>query len=248
MQRDTQLKLCSFEQFSLKYYEGKTITDSNGMERDCYKIMKNTLSKCIEYASHFGNTSESMLFVGKAGLGKTHLSLSIAKAVLETGHEVIYDSVINLLAKIEKEHFGKSDNDMDTLSLLLDVDLLILDDLGTEFDTPFNISTVYNIINTRLNQKSLQLSVPIFHYPEIKNDIMKELLHVCLHLIKPFHSMVKDIRLMKRRKRYNQKPPDFGGHFFYQCSVASFSVRNQNDLYLFSFGRYVSRGRFRPAL
>ncbi|HAJ97330.1 MAG TPA: DNA replication protein DnaC [Ruminococcus sp.] len=200
MQRDTQLKLCSFEQFSLKYYEGKTIMDSNGMERDCYKVMKSTLSKCIEYASHFGNTSESMLFVGKAGLGKTHLSLSIAKAVLETGHEVIYDSVINLLAKIEKEHFAKVESDIDTLSLLLDVDLLILDDLGTEFDTPFNVSTVYNIINTRLNHNKPTIISTNLTFPEIKSRYAERITSrlFASYTAVPFYG--SDIRLMKKKE------------------------------------------------
>ena len=33
----------------------------------------------------------------------------------------------------------------------MDADLLILDDLGAEYNTPFNVSSVYNIINTRMN-------------------------------------------------------------------------------------------------
>ena len=88
--------------------------------------------------------------LGKTGLGKTHLSLAITKEVIIKGYSAAYDSIVNFLREIEKEHFGRSDKD--TLSLLLDVDLLVLDDLGSEFDSAFYSSTVYNIINSRLNK------------------------------------------------------------------------------------------------
>ena len=86
---------------------------------------------------------------GKTGLGKTHLSLAIAAEVSKKGYKVIYGSAQNLLRKVEKEHFSGGDDE--TINSLLECDLLVLDDLGTEFESKFNASQVYNIINTRLN-------------------------------------------------------------------------------------------------
>ena len=92
-----------------------------------------------------------LLLSGNTGLGKTHLSLAIASEVMQKGYGVLYDSVINLLRRVEREHFGRGEAGADTLEILLTCDLLILDDLGAEFDSSFYVSTVYNIINTRLN-------------------------------------------------------------------------------------------------
>ena len=89
---------------------------------------------------------------GKTGRGKTHLSLAIANRVLQNGYNVLYDSAINFLRQVEKEHFGRGGSNDDTLDTLLSCDLLILDDLGTEFHKQFYQSTVYNIINTRMNR------------------------------------------------------------------------------------------------
>ena len=86
---------------------------------------------------------------GATGLGKTFLSLSIASAVIEKGYGVIYSSAQNLLNTLEKEKFSNSD--ANTLNAIFDCDLLIIDDLGTEFSTSFTVSTIYNIINTRIN-------------------------------------------------------------------------------------------------
>ncbi|MDE6796576.1 MAG: ATP-binding protein [Ruminococcus sp.] len=135
----SNLSLSSFDTFSLSYY-----TDED------YNIMKRILEYTQDYAENFRNDAHSILMYGKTGLGKTHLSLAIAGSVIEKGYSVIYDSVINILSKIEEEHFSYG-HKRDMLNLVINTDLLIIDDLGTENKSNFYNSTVYNIINTRLN-------------------------------------------------------------------------------------------------
>lgn len=135
----TQMKLSSFESFSLGYYKDAALVQ-----------MTRNFEYCKKYAQAFSLSSSSIFMLGLTGLGKTHLSLAIAKEVLAKGFHVAYDSIVNYLRVIEKEHFGRTE--ADTLKLLLSVDLLILDDLGAEFDSNFYVSTVYNIINSRLNK------------------------------------------------------------------------------------------------
>lgn len=143
LNESSQMKLCSFETFNLDYYP---------KEDGCYYKMSEIYCCCKEYADAFTKHSNSIFMYGGTGLGKTHLSLSIAKQVIEKGYNVAYDSIINYLRIIEKEHFSKSQNDADTLQTLLNADLLILDDLGSEFESSFYVSGIYNIINTRLNR------------------------------------------------------------------------------------------------
>ena len=57
------------------------------------------------------------------------------------------------LSQIEKERFSRSENDLQTLDLMLECDLLILDDLGAEFATTFTGAVVYQLLNTRLNKR-----------------------------------------------------------------------------------------------
>ena len=136
---NSSVKMCSFDDFSLSYYEGK---DAD--------VMTRILGYCKKYALSFSKSSESVFMCGDTGLGKTHLSLSIAKEVISKGYNVAYDSIINYLNDIEKEHYGKSDKN--TLAMITSVDLLILDDLGAEVKNAFNHSTIYNIINKRINR------------------------------------------------------------------------------------------------
>ena len=138
--KKTQLGSAGFDTFSLSYYQG-----------DDYRIMDNILRFSRNYAETFTRNSGSILMLGRTGLGKTHLSLAIADTVMKKGYSVIYDSAVNILRSIEREHFSR-EHSTETIDLIMDCDLLILDDLGTEYESTFYTSTIYNIINTRLNR------------------------------------------------------------------------------------------------
>ena len=139
LNKSAHLKLSSFNSFSLVYYKG-----------DDYFTMKRIYEFTNQYANTFNPKADSLLMFGRTGLGKTHLSLAIANTVLEKGYSVIYDSVINILRNIEREHFSR-EHSSEMIDLIMDTDLLILDDLGTEYETQFYNATIYNIVNTRLN-------------------------------------------------------------------------------------------------
>jgi len=139
LNKNAHLKLSDFDTFSLSYYNG-----------DDYFNMQKILEFTKQYAETFNENSNSIFMFGKTGLGKTHLSLAIANRVLDKGYSVIYDSAINILRNIEREHFSR-EHSSDMIDLVMNTDLLILDDLGTEYETPFYNATIYNIINSRLN-------------------------------------------------------------------------------------------------
>lgn len=139
--KNSQLRLSSFESFSLDYYKGNSDRDR----------MTQILKTCKQYAETFDLFSTSLYFYGNTGLGKTHLSLAIANAVIGKGFSVVYGSAQNLLSKLEREKFGRCDTpDGTTENMLLSCDLLIIDDLGAEFSTAFTVSAIYNIINSRI--------------------------------------------------------------------------------------------------
>lgn len=135
----------TFESFRLSFYS-KRVDPQTGFAP--YDRMQEILELCKRYAAEFHTHSASLFLYGETGLGKTHLSLAIAGEVVAKGFDVIYGSAQNLLDQIEREHF-KRENEGATQAIL-DCDLLIVDDLGSEFSTQFTVSAVYNIVNTRL--------------------------------------------------------------------------------------------------
>lgn len=137
----------TFENFNLDYYSKEP--DSDG--KIPFNRMSNIYRYCVDYADQFTQHSKSLLLIGATGLGKTHLSLSIANVLIRKGMSVIYTTTPDILFKLEKEHFSyRYDAQENTYNSLLKCDLLILDDLGTEFPTDFTRTCIYNLFNSRL--------------------------------------------------------------------------------------------------
>ncbi len=142
--KEMPLDDCKFENFDLKYYSE---TGDNARRR-----MTAILKLCREYVINFNpNTSANLLFMGQSGLGKTHLTLAIVSGVIEKGYTVVYGPCENLFSLIEKEkYFGENKGSYDAM---INCDLLVLDDLGTEMSTPLSKAALYNLINTRILSK-----------------------------------------------------------------------------------------------
>ena len=197
MNASSQIRLCSFDTFSLSMYRGKDAEQTLSF-RD---TMSRIFDYCRKYADSFGKDSGNIFMFGATGLGKTHLSLSIAQEALKKGFTVLYDSALNYLTKIEKEHFGRGEEGADTLGCLLDTDLLILDDLGTEYDKPFYASTLYTIINTRLNKCLPTIISSNLNYKQMMNKYDERLISRLYASYTNLQFVGKDIRIIKRQEK-----------------------------------------------
>ncbi len=194
----TPLSLSTFESFSLGYYSDENLGDRPS-DRE---LMRDHLRYCVDYAGHFTTCSPNLIMTGSTGLGKTHLSLAIANEAIQKGFGVVYCSAGSLVSKLENEHFGRCAND-GTSDSLQNCDLLILDDLGTEYKSSFSSSAIYNIVNVRLLLKK----------PTIisTNLTMKEMVEIyserfASRIIGSYRRIVfvgRDIRQQKRMQRAN---------------------------------------------
>ena len=191
------LSLCSFETFSPEYYsKNRRIDDSEVTE---YAYMSKVLERMKRYADNFDTYSEGMIFAGKTGLGKTHLSLAIAGKLIEKGFGVIYVSAPDILSRLETNQFsGRSDERQADQQLLQDCDLLIIDDLGTEFVTKFTCAAIYNIINTRLNSGKPMIISTNLSTDELERTYGSRMVSRMVGMLKDIEFFGSDIRQMKR--------------------------------------------------
>ena len=145
----SSLSISSFDTMELRYYPN-TMDDKLGEPVRSY--MGSLLAELRAYAEEFDRSSESLMLFGNAGLGKTHAALAIAGIVLEKDFDVIYVSSPDFFSKLEALHFGAdpSGEEETLLQTAAGADLLILDDLGTEFNSNFFLSTLYSLLNNRL--------------------------------------------------------------------------------------------------
>ena len=145
----SSLSISSFDTMELRYYPN-TMDDKLGEPVRSY--MGSLLAELRAYAEEFDRSSESLMLFGNAGLGKTHAALAIAGIVLEKDFNVIYVSSPDFFSKLEALHFGADPGGEEEtlLQTAAGADLLILDDLGTEFNSSFFLSTLYSLLNNRL--------------------------------------------------------------------------------------------------
>lgn len=141
--RRAPLALCRFETFDVGLYPDSFEEELGMTAREHMACIRDY---CLAYAEHFAPHAPSLYLCGYAGLGKTHLALAIADRVLEKGFDVLYVSAQDAFARVEKERFGEGGGTMDAM---LAAELLILDDLGTEYISPYISACLYDLVNTR---------------------------------------------------------------------------------------------------
>ncbi len=135
----------SFDNFSLEYYR------TGGAN---FAAMERVLSGLRNFAEGFTScTYRNYLLLGGTGLGKTHLSTSVAKAVIDRGFDVLYVSAVGMMSDFEKKRFQNGDSGDVNLDRYYSADLLIIDDLGTELVNQFTLSCLYDVINSRINNR-----------------------------------------------------------------------------------------------
>lgn len=196
LNRVSNLELCDFGSFQLGYYSTERDPATGVVPR---KIMEEIYQFCRSYAENFRPDSRGIFMIGDTGLGKTHLSLAIAQGVIAKGFTVAYGSAQDFLRTVEEEHFGRAP-DQDTLEGLLDVDLLILDDLGAEFPSPFNLATVYNLINTRCNRRKPTIISTNLTAQELEQKYSHRVVSRLFSLLDCLRFVGKDIRQIRSRQ------------------------------------------------
>ena len=120
---------------------------------------KLNINKVVGNLLNFANnletsTTKNIMLVGGTGVGKTYVAKCLGKQVLQNGNTVLFISAFNLNNTFLKVHTSSEINKILLLQNLIDVDLLIIDDLGTE---PLlkNVTREYLLLllNERINAK-----------------------------------------------------------------------------------------------
>ena len=147
----------NFQHFSFAYYSDEQTNPATGLSS--LATAKRAVQVCKEFIKTFDTEFRNLFFYGDTGIGKTYLSNCVAKELLDSGHSVIYFTAASLFAVFGKNTFGKSPEADEDYRRILDCDLLIIDDLGTELSNTFTVSQLFLCLNERiLRQKSTIIS------------------------------------------------------------------------------------------
>ena len=149
----SDIKKENFENYNINLFSDEINTQKYKIKCSPRQNMINIKNACMKFIENFDNLDEkSLLFVGNTGLGKTYMSNAIANELLKKGKTVLYQTAPVLLETIIDNKFNKYKNhNADSFyKNVLNVDLLIIDDLGTESINTLTVSELFTIINTRI--------------------------------------------------------------------------------------------------
>ena len=148
----------NFEHFSYDFFDKNTKDTGTGLSS--YDTMRKNVEIAWDFIRSFGERADNLLLMGQAGAGKTFFSNCIAKELLDRYFSVIYLSSSQLFDMLARQTFDREEENGDEMGrYILDCDLLIIDDLGTELNNSFVGSRLFQCINERiLRRKSTVIS------------------------------------------------------------------------------------------
>ncbi len=182
--RDLPCESFCFENYSLDYFDNED-----------QKTMEKVFFDCQNYAKNFSLKSESLYLRGNTGLGKTHLTFAMAKEIVAKGFSVIYASAPTLVTELEKEHFGHSSEKLS--EIYKGAQLLIIDDLGTEYLPAVAQSVLYHIIDHRILMQLPTIINSNLIPSELEQRYGDRLVSRILGCYRTIRFVGKDIRIQK---------------------------------------------------
>lgn len=202
--QNNMLKLTeeNFNVFDIAYF-------SNKPDKEKYQSDKSPLENIEEIRKiskvFCDNVKEpkqkNLLFVGKAGTGKTFMSSCIANEVVNKGYTVLYQTAPLLMDMLLEAKFASLKDEMkrEQYANVFDVDLLIIDDLGTENLNNMKFTELFNIINTRLLKDKKTIISTNLSLAELASEYDDRVMSRLIGNYTICRFFGEDIRLKKKR-------------------------------------------------
>ena len=190
------VKTNNFKNFNINLYSNHKLNDERYTPR---KNIEDILEYITgEYLPNFKTSNTNLLFYGNSGTGKTFLSWCIAKELLDKGFLVVYKTSDDLLRALKDIKFN---NDTDLENLLINCDLLIIDDLGSEQITDFSSTELFTLINKKILKNKKMLISTNLSLPLISKRYSERIPSRIIGEFKLFKFFAEDIRIQLNLKR-----------------------------------------------
>lgn len=191
----------NFSTFSFEYFDDSVSLPVLG--RTVRQYMEQVVEICHRFVDDFAAERGNLLFTGPTGVGKTFLTNCIARELIDRYYSVIYLSANDLFEVFSKNRFEyQTEEDMKGMyQYILDCDLLIIDDLGTELNNSFTSSQLFYCINERLNSSKSTIISTNHPLNELRDRYTERVTSrlISKYTVIPLYG--DDIRLRKKAKR-----------------------------------------------
>ena len=158
-------------------------------------------NKYVENFAQMKQDGKGLLLFGSVGTGKTYAAACIANALINKGRPCLVTNFARLVNTLSGMYEGKQDY----IDELNNFDLVVIDDLGSERDTPYMYEIIQNIVDSRYRAKLPTIvttnltSEELKHPAEMKQQrIYSRLFEMCL----PVEVEGKDRRKEKLKNEF----------------------------------------------
>ena len=188
----------NFDTLSMAYYDRERIDERSG--RTVYEYMSMVIEECHRFVENFGKEKGSILFTGSTGCGKTFLSNCIARELIRQYYSVVYLTATDMFDVLSESRFSGRDEEeaRDKAAYILDCDLLIIDDLGTELINTFTASQLFYCINERMNRKKGTIISTNLALNRMQDEFTERVTSRIMSQYKVLPLLGEDIRLLRR--------------------------------------------------
>ena len=152
----------NFSKFQLERFDNKEKLGQCG-NKTLREYIKEIRDYLTNYCEEYPKNNRSILFTGNTGTGKTYFLHAIAKALLDRGVSVLYFTATGLF-----EYFSKRMREEDTEDYIEEVDVILIDDLGTEFSNSFTTSRFFALLNQRILDRKTMLISTNLNFKELR--------------------------------------------------------------------------------
>lgn len=182
----------NFDNLSYEYYKGEAL------ER-----FKKTVDACKKFVENFGFDYENLLFYGTVGTGKSFLSGCIAKELLDRGHQVVYFSSAELFSKLSDIMFERGERAylLEMKNTIYDCELLIVDDLGTEFTNNLVAAELFSLLNERHLRRKPTIVSTNLDLKDLKERYADRIFSRVIERYSLYKFIGEDIREIKKKQK-----------------------------------------------
>lgn len=185
----------SFQGFSFDYYDKEDFDAKTNLSS--FDYAKKAFDYCKDFVKNFNSTSGNILLYGRTGIGKTFLSTCIGKEILSQGYSVLYVSAPQFMDICDKKMKDRTLSSRHDFELLSDVDLLIIDDLGTEVKSSVSVSNLLECVNTRIQKSKSTVISTNYTLSDLESAYNERFISRIVEHYELLRLTGKDIRIQK---------------------------------------------------
>jgi DNA replication protein DnaC len=188
----------NFGRFNLNYYRDIPLEGEKASPREDAVTAMNA---ALAFVKNFDLAFENLLIYGATGTGKSFLSHCIAHELIGQGKSVLYLTASDLFSLLGDDAFRRDRNSQGRhADQILSADLLIIDDLGTEYTNAFVLSRLFACVNERILKKKSTIISTNLNLSEFQKRYSERISSRIFSSYKLIRLSGSDIRIQKQMR------------------------------------------------